>query len=304
MEREGYIKKWLQDSLDENEKRTFETTEEFKLLEKLSKSLMQFKAPEYDAANEYEQLRSKISSKGKVVAVNWLNTFLKIAAVLLVMAGSYFFFLYDSLTVVETQAGQKTELKLPDKSFVALNAVSRLSFDEQKWNKERRVELSGEAFFKVASGSKFTVETSSGLVNVLGTEFSVKQRKEYFEVICFEGSVEVKMQQEVTKLLPNQMFRVIDGVIVNDKIASDNTVSNWRVNESSFKSVPFLYVIQEFERQYDVSITTNNVDTDQLFSGVFTHSNLSLALKSISLPLNLTYEQPEAKKIILTGDIK
>lgn len=303
MGKEDYVNKWLQGTLTEEEKTTFERTEEFKSLEKLSKSLKSFKAPEYDISLEYERLRSARPLKGKVVAMNWLSPLLKIAAVFAVMAGSYFFFLYDASTVVETLAAEKTELTLPDKSFVALSAFSRLSFHERKWKKQRRVELEGEAFFKVAKGSRFDVLTSSGTISVLGTEFNVRNRKDYFEVICYEGSVEVQSAHEVVKLLPKQMFRMISGVVDKDNIATDNAPA-WRVGESSFKSVPFLYVMQEFERQYNVSVTTRNVDTDQLFTGTFTHSDMSLALKSITIPLNLTYQIAEDKKIVLTGDIK
>lgn len=303
MEKEDYIKKWLQGTLDEEEKRIFESTEEYKLLEKLSKSLMFFKAPEYDIHAEYERFRSRSSAKGKVVAMNWLNPLLKIAAVLMVIAGSYFFFLYDSPTVVETLAAEKTEWILPDSSFVALNALSRLSFSEKKWNNKRKVELDGEAFFKVTKGSGFDVETSSGIVRVLGTAFNVKNRKDFFEVICYEGSVEVQSTREVMKLLPKQVFRNISGEIVKANIITEDS-PGWRVNESSFKSIPFLYVIQEFERQYDVSVTTRNVDRNQLFTGTFIHSDMLLALKSIAYPLNLNYQITEDKKIILTGDIK
>lgn len=303
MKKEDYIKKWLQGTLDDEEKKIFESTEEYKSLEKLSESLMLFEAPEYDIHAEYERFRSRRSPNGKVVAMNWLNPLLKIAAVLTVMAGGYFFFLYDSSTVVRTLAAEKRELILPDSSFAALNALSRLSFNEKKWKNERTVELDGEAYFRVVKGSHFDVETSSGVVRVLGTEFNVTSRKDYFEVICYEGSVEVQSEYEVRKLLPKQTFTIISGVV-----GADNTVTEdsprWRVNESSFRSVPFLFVIQEFERQYDVSVSARNVDRRQLFTGTFIHSDLGLALKSIAYPLDLKYQITEDKKIILTGDYK
>ncbi len=306
MNKEDYIKKWLEGTLEGEEKRTFEQTAEYKSLEKLSRSLMSFRAPEYDINAEYEQLqfiRYSTVKPGKVVTMNWLSPLLKIAAAFVLMAGGYFYFLYDPLTIVETLAAEKTELRLPDSSFVALNAFSKLSFKEKKWKQNREVELVGEAFFKVARGSRFEVKTSSGIIGVLGTAFNVKDRKDYFEVTCYEGSVEVRSEQQKVKLLPKQMFRVASGVIARDSIVTDDTPP-WQLNESSFKSVSFRYVIQELERQYNVSISTRNVDTDQLFTGTFSHSDLSLALKSITIPLNLTYQVVGDKKIVLTGELK
>lgn len=304
MENEDYIKKWLEGTLDEKEKAIFERTDAYKSLQDLSNSLMSFKAPEYDMDAGYEALNARISAKkGRLVTMNWLSPLLKAAAVLLAIAGSYFLFLHDRSTIIKTFAAEKTEITLPDSSFVALNALSRLAFNEKNWAKERRVELDGEAFFQVAKGSRFDVITSAGTISVLGTAFNVVNRKDYFEVICYEGSVRVESGNETLKLQPKQIFQKISGVGTTGNEKPTNTAPDWRRGESSFESVPFRYVIQEFERQYNVSITTRNVDSEQLFTGTFTHSNLSLALKSIAIPLNLTYEV-EGKKIILASDSK
>jgi ferric-dicitrate binding protein FerR (iron transport regulator) len=196
-------------------------------------------------------------------------------------------------------AAQKTTLSLPDSSFVALNAMSKVTFDEKKWKQQRRVELDGEAFFKVAPGSRFDVVTSMGTISVLGTAFNVRNRQDYFEVICYEGSVEVK-SEEVVRLSPHQIFRLVNGVVTKGEAASQS-LPDWRNGESSFRSVPFRYVLEEFERQFNVSVTTVNVDRQRIFTGTFTHSDFSVALKSIALPFNLAYEV-DGKKIILTGE--
>ena len=304
MEKEDYIKKWLEGTLDEKEKALFEKTEAYKSLEQLSNSLMSFKASEFDAEEGYEGLKARISArKVRTLPMSWLNPVLKMAAALVAIAGSYFLFLHDPSTVVKTLAAEKTEITLPDSSFVALNALSRLAFHEKNWGKERRVDLEGEAFFEVAKGSRFDVMTSAGTISVLGTAFNVLNRKDYFEVICFEGSVKVESGDDVVTLLPEQIFQKIDGVIRRADKKTPNNTPAWRRSESSFESVPFRYVLQELERQYDVSVSTINVDSKQTFTGTFTHSDLSLALKSIAIPLNLTYKV-EGKKIILTSGSK
>jgi ferric-dicitrate binding protein FerR (iron transport regulator) len=42
-----------------------------------------------------------------------------------------------------------------------------------------------EAYFQVKKGQTFSVNTTDGVVKVLGTHFNVKQRKNYFEVKLF-----------------------------------------------------------------------------------------------------------------------
>jgi ferric-dicitrate binding protein FerR (iron transport regulator) len=51
-----------------------------------------------------------------------------------------------------------------------------------------------EAYFQVKKGQTFSVNTTDGVVKVLGTHFNVKQRKNYFEVNCFEGLVSYNPQ--------------------------------------------------------------------------------------------------------------
>lgn len=299
MEKEEYIKKWLEGSLTEAERVSFQETEEYRAMERLARSLPSFKAPGYDTEAEYERLKARRSQARKVVAIRWLNPLLKIAAVLTVLTGAYFFFLHDAMTVVKTMASEKTVVTLPDASSVALNAGSKLSYSGKNWEKERSVELDGEGYFRVAKGSRFDVRTSMGTVTVMGTVFNVRNRGRYFEVICYEGAVQVESAGEVVRLSPKQLFRVVDGAVTKGKdVAEDQP--DWRRGESAFRSVPFKYVLAEFERQFGVTVITRNVDTGRLFSGTFSHSDFSVALKSIALPFNLAYEV-EGKKIILSG---
>jgi ferric-dicitrate binding protein FerR (iron transport regulator) len=204
--------------------------------------------------------------------MNWFSPLLRVAAILIVIVGSYFYFVGhpSSPTRVETAAAEKTEVALPDSSLVTLNAVSKLVFYEQNWTKERKVTLEGDA---------------------------------YFEVICYEGLVEVISAQEVVTLPPKHMFRVVKGLITKENDLNEIT-PGWTTQESSFQSVPFSEVIAEFERQYAVTVTTHNINPDQLFTGRFVHSNISLALKSISFPLNLSYQIMKDKNVVLSGEIK
>ena len=72
-------------------------------------------------------------------------------------------------------------------------------------------------------------------------------------------------------------------------------------NESTFTSRPLKFVINELERQYNITVDASSVDNKQLFSGSFAHKNLDLALKSITLPLGLTYTKTNTT-IILKGE--
>ena len=55
----------------------------------------------------------------------------------------------------------------------------------------------------------------------------------------------------------------------------------------------FKEVLAEFERQYDVEIKDTNIDKSQKFTGSFTHNDIEIALKSITLPLQLKYSKTD-----------
>jgi ferric-dicitrate binding protein FerR (iron transport regulator) len=100
--------------------------------------------------------------------------------------------------------GEMYAFSLPDQSQVLLNAGSQASFKSWDWSSNRAVSLQGEAYFKVAKGQKFTVETNLGSVTVLGTQFNVKARDNRFEVTCYEGKVQRSLSNEEQIILPGQ----------------------------------------------------------------------------------------------------
>ncbi len=304
MNSENYIKKWLEGSLSEAELREFSKTEDYKALKKLDEAVQQFKAPAWDVEHELARLnkaRSSSHAMGKTVFASWIRPVLKIAASVAVIFLTYLFISYDNTTTIATGIAEKTTVTLPDNSLVTLNAQSSLSYTGKNWQQNRQVKLDGEAFFEVARGSKFDVLTDNGTVSVLGTRFTVTDREKYFEVVCFEGLVAVQAEQEQVKLPPGHMFRVIDGEVIKETDIKESA-PGWLADESSFRSVPYKYVIEELERQYGVVVSIRRVNLDQLFTGRFTHKNLSLALKSISLPLNLQYKIVGENQIELSGD--
>jgi len=300
MKKEEYIKKWIEGTLSAEERAILESSGELKNLEKLNKALQSFKAPEYDIEASLSEMKSSRKGASKVLVLSWLRPLASIAAVFLLIISSYFFFYLNVNTTIETTFADKSGVYLPDSSFVNLNALSQISYKANFWKYKREVELEGEAFFKVASGAQFDVVTSSGVVSVLGTEFNVKNRAGFFEVVCYEGKVKVKNDNQSSDLLAGQSFRLVNGNI--EKLANlKEAAPGWINDRSSFNSIPIGHVIEELERQYGVSVEIKNLNTKQLFTGSFEHNDLDLALKSITLPLSLEYQVLSDNEIIISA---
>lgn len=288
MKREDLISKWLDNSLNNQELEAFKKLEDYDDLVKLNQNLQAFKADHYDTSKELERVLSSVKSK-KQPSTNWIKPFMQVAAILAICFSLYYYTTTLDTTIT-TEFAHKTTIELPDESSVSLNAKTFLVFNKKSWKDERNVKLEGEAFFKVAKGSKFNVITKTGKVSVFGTQFNVKQRDQYFEVVCYEGLVGVTYKSQLTKLNAGDSFLIMDGkIIVKEK--ESKTTPSWLNNESQFMSLPYKEVIAEFERQYNVTVVTENIDVNQLFTGSFSHNNIDIALQSISLPLHLNYSK-------------
>ncbi|HET8886540.1 MAG TPA: FecR family protein, partial [Salinimicrobium sp.] len=241
--------------------------------------------PFFDSEKNYGSIQRKTKKKKDS---SW-KSLLKIAAIFAVIAVSYFAFFNDSQTSIQTLAANTETVVLPDHSVVELNAETSIKYSEENWDENRSIKLEGEAFFKVEKGSKFEVETSAGTVRVLGTQFNIKQRKDYFEVVCFEGLVEVETDEKTLKLSPGKMFRIHQSEIQTGHTFQPKPT--WLNGKSSFESVAFEEVLAELERQYavEVKITNPTINQEDHFTGSFVHNDLEAALKSISLPFGLEY---------------
>jgi ferric-dicitrate binding protein FerR (iron transport regulator) len=81
----------------------------------------------------------------------------------------------------------------------------------------------------------------------------------------------------------------IDGRII--AVDGPNTsLPSWVNKESSFRSIPLKYVLDEFERQHNIKVQTQNIDLNKLFTGTFSNTNTDLALQSISVPSQIKFK--------------
>ncbi|MGY5353843.1 FecR family protein [Wenyingzhuangia sp. IMCC45467] len=290
MNKEHDILKWYNGEISTEEIQKMYPNEDFLSLEKMGFYAKQIDIPKVDAQKALEQFKTRDLKKKKTKVVS-LNTslLLKIAAMLVVVFGSAYFFFFNNTQSYSTDFAQTKTFTLPDNSEVILNAQSNLAYNKKEWSKNRTLNLEGEAFFKVTKGKKFTVQTHAGNIQVLGTQFNVKERENYFEVQCYEGSVRVTYNHQQTVLSPGKSVRVVNGKVVNTKdfIAQN---PSWLLKESTFDNVPLWQVIDELEIQYNIKINTDKVDVNKIFSGSFTHTDKNLALQSVTIPLKLSYK--------------
>ncbi|MEB8329954.1 FecR family protein [Flavobacteriaceae bacterium KMM 6897] len=299
---ENYLAKWLNNELSEEELAEFKNSVEYDSYQKLKEASGSLEAPKFDADKIWSSLKDKReSSKSKVIQLRPFTKLLRVAAAIAVIAVASIFYFNSLDETISTQYAERAEVLLPDASEIVLNADSEVSYSKKKWDKKRNVSLKGEAYFKVAKGKRFTVTTDEGTVAVLGTQFNVENRKGLFEVTCFEGLVSVTFQNKEFKVPAGSSFLAINGE-VRPTIAPTTTIPYWMNHESNFKSIPLSYVLDEFERQYNVTVEIKDVDTNQLFTGTFSNTDIDLALESISVPANIQFKKLDGNKVVFYAE--
>lgn len=298
---ENYLAKWLNNELSEEELAEFKKSNEYTTYRKILEASGTLEGPDFNMDQAFTALKNKRElTAPKVVQLHPFRKFLRVAAAIAVLLVASYFYLNSLDENVSTQFAENKEVVLPDNSEIVLNADSEISYSEKAWDKERNIALKGEAFFKVAKGKRFTVSTDGGTVAVLGTQFNVENRNGFFEVTCYEGLVSVTFNGKETKLPAGDSFLAINGKIAKGKVVNISYPS-WMSDESSFKSIPLQYVLDEFERQHNITVETKNIDLNQLYTGTFSNTNADLALQSISVPSQIKFKL-EGNKVLFYAE--
>jgi len=295
MEENYPLADWLNNKTSDETLNNDFSEDDITILSKIKKYSAQLETPAFD---EQKVLTNILSSpKQKVVHLNY-NWIFKIAALFIIILGLYFSFTFLSNTNFTAENGSETALILPDESEVILNSGSNLSYKKWNWENNRFIKLEGEAFFKVAKGKKFEVNTTAGKVTVLGTQFNVKQRNNRFEVTCYEGKVKVT-HNDKNVILTKGMKTIFE----NDKnLDVQNTYINqpeWINDEIVFYKENLNNIISEIERKYNVTIELNSNNNQQVFSGNIPSNNINIALEILTKTYHLKIAKKTANKITL-----
>jgi ferric-dicitrate binding protein FerR (iron transport regulator) len=287
--KEDLINKWLKNELSSKDLEAFKQLDEYASYMKLTEHAKFFKAPEYDERNNYNILKSRVFTKQSSTKTPYLKYIAAIAAVFLIAFTLFKTIgLSNNIESFETLTAKKDNISLPDESMVSLNANSNITYNTEAWSNKRELELQGEAYFEVEKGSKFSVITDYGNVEVLGTIFNVKSRDYIFEVVCYEGSVGINIGDISHILKPNDRLVINDSKIIRDKV--NYIVPDWKNGLSIIESQPLEFVLNELKDYYDIQIDVSNIDTTLIYTGSFKHEDLEIALNSITLPLGLSYK--------------
>lgn len=182
---------------------------------------------------------------------------------------------YHTLTV--PRGIRMVRVMLADGTMVWLNTASSLKYPTAFSGNERKVELTGEAYFEVThdAARPFLVSTKTITVNVLGTGFNVSayDDDEHSNVVLVKGSVALTAKGNAgvltQQLTPGNMASFSAGAdnIAVSAVKTDEFVS-WKDGYLIFRQAPLEKIVKRISRYYDAYIDTKNLaHSDETFSG-------------------------------------
>ncbi len=206
--------------------------------------------------------------------------------------------------------GKRIQVLLADGTLVYLNAGSSLKFPVNFiQGRERKVFLSGEAFFEVAKGKDpFIVHSDNVNIRALGTAFNVSSypEDESVKTVLVEGSVGVYQSKELftlehsTILKPSHMatWNKIENKISIKKVEVDSYTS-WVSGRMVFRNTPFKVIRKKLERHYNIQIINKNQLLDEKrYNAVFDKETIEEVMETLNESDNVKYVI-ENKKLII-----
>jgi ferric-dicitrate binding protein FerR (iron transport regulator) len=261
----------------------------------LSNELLQ--EPEFDAAAAWIKLDRRIAIETEkkndtTRPVFRITTIAKVmvAAIVagLIIAGWWMHrHRQDALTTVAALTDQ--HLSLPDGTAVWLRKGATIRFPGVFSTRERKILLTGEAFFDVKPADKqpFRIETGKGLIEVLGTSFLVNAGSQQERVAVVTGKVlfAAKDHPQQQCILTANEEAVFTGAAFERKTFTDHRLP-WETDELNFQETSLKQVTESLTIYYDSPVkidTTLASGIERLtITGSFKNQTLSQVLEEIT----------------------
>ena len=308
---DAQLEAW-RNALPENEKLFVELSAEWDLANK--------NLTEENIIPDKEKIWNKIQKKIQPLVISYPKSFVirvaSIAATVALIIGlSVSFLVNNKMTEIPTLTstfiapqGQKSQLVLADGTKVWLNSGTSLTYTNKFGDKDRKVKLTGEAFFDVTKNKdlKFVVSTGKVQVVVHGTAFNVKSypTDANVSVSLLRGKVDVvstDKEKSLVLLASGQKAVVSKSNLKSTKISCDADVEGiWRLERLKFEGANITEVAQKLGKWYGVNIAVANANKFNKYWFTVKSESLAEILKSMNSLHPIKYNIEGDKVLIST----
>lgn len=207
---------------------------------------------------------------------------------------------------LSTPRGGQYQLTLPDGTKVWLNAASSITYPTAFSGTQRKVSITGEAYFEVAgkAGAPFSVSINEHTeVEVLGTRFNVNAYGDEASIntTLLQGAVRVVASDRTQLLAPGQQAQVSNGPapirLIRD--ADINGAIAWKDGSFAFTNADLHTVMRQLARWYNVEVRYEGNVPDAKFTGEIERElSLSQVLKGLT-NARINYRIEKGNKLVI-----
>lgn len=310
------IIRYLENDLSPNEKIAFESmmdkspefrkeVEDFAFIWRTSSELKLH--DKVKTVRNWDKISTKI--KREQQKIRFLKIIRTSAAILLLPILIFSGYLYFELKDLHNESAQQLEVMassgmvskvtLPDGSEVWINSKSRISYPQKFVGKRRQVNLSGEAYFKVASSKShpFDVILDNGLtVSAYGTEFNIDSYSDEstIKVTLVDGNVNVNDTNEDLNIRLNKGEQLLYKRDTKEIKVSDVNLfveTAWKDGKIVFRRTGMEDVVRRLSRHFNVVVQLKDKELYEYeYSATFTDENLSEILDLLSRTAPIEYK--------------
>jgi transmembrane sensor len=212
-------------------------------------------------------------------------------------AGTESLLSYNTITIPN---GGEFQVVLPDGTKVWLNSASSLKYPIAFTGKERKVTLTGEAYFEVAKNKEmpFKVQTADQVVEVLGTHFNINayENEPLTKTTLLEGSVKISSAggEALGVLHPGQQSILNKGEIAVSDADTAQAVA-WKNGFFYFNNADIASIMRALARWYDIDVVFDGQIPQRRFSGrIYRNVNAAEMLEIINYS-DINYEVEDSK---------
>jgi transmembrane sensor len=189
-------------------------------------------------------------------------------------------------TLINPRGSKVVAVSLSDGTKVWLNAESTLHYPTAFAGNERKVEISGEAYFEVAHNAQkpFYVTKGGMEIKVLGTHFNVNTYDDGSpaSVTLLEGSVKVSNDGKQSMLIPGQQARINGANIsIVDNVDMDQVLA-WKNGKFQFgENTSIETIMNQVARWYNVQVEYKGTVNQHFWGSMSRDVNVSQVLHKI-----------------------
>lgn len=191
-------------------------------------------------------------------------------------------------TLTNPRGSKVIDMTLADGSRVWLNAGSSITYPIAFISNERKVSITGEAYFTVTHNEKqpFTVSANGVDIHDLGTSFNVNAYSDESDVkvTLLEGSVKVMNDVDTKTIKPGEQISAVSHspLTIHHSPDTEQAIA-WKNNRFIFAGENIQSVMRQLARWYDVDVNYNGTIPTDEFVGVISRSRY----ENISAVLNM-----------------